>query len=77
QEFDVRAKCVINATGPFTEVLWKMDDQKNHDICQSLAGVRIVIPGYYSLSTSHRNIILRHLRPRQCGAPGSRQVIFL
>uniref|UniRef100_A0A4W6FP16 glycerol-3-phosphate dehydrogenase n=1 Tax=Lates calcarifer TaxID=8187 RepID=A0A4W6FP16_LATCA len=29
QEFDVRAKCVINATGPFTDALRKMDDQKN------------------------------------------------
>ncbi|KAI3356182.1 hypothetical protein L3Q82_017438, partial [Scortum barcoo] len=48
QEFDVRAKCVINATGPFTDVLRKMDDQKNPDICQPSAGVHIVIPGYYS-----------------------------
>ncbi|MEQ2209435.1 hypothetical protein XENOCAPTIV_030105 [Xenoophorus captivus] len=63
--------CAAHCRDMITEVLWKMDDQKNHDICQSLAGVRIVIPGYY------RNIILRHLRPRQCGAPGSRQVIFL
>ncbi|KAM7407545.1 hypothetical protein PAMA_003322 [Pampus argenteus] len=47
QEFDVRAKCVINATGPFTNALWKMDDQKNPDICQPGAGVHIVIPGYY------------------------------
>ncbi|XP_049449274.1 glycerol-3-phosphate dehydrogenase, mitochondrial-like [Epinephelus fuscoguttatus] len=47
QEFDVRAKCVINATGPFTDALWKMDDQKNPDICQPSAGVHIVIPGYY------------------------------
>lgn len=47
QEFDVRAKCVINATGPFTEVLWKMDDQKNPDICQSRAGVHIVMQSYY------------------------------
>ncbi|CAI5656232.1 unnamed protein product [Oreochromis niloticus] len=44
QEFDVRAKCVINATGPFTDALWKMDDQKNPDICQPSAGVHIVIP---------------------------------
>uniref|UniRef100_A0A3Q0QUC2 glycerol-3-phosphate dehydrogenase n=1 Tax=Amphilophus citrinellus TaxID=61819 RepID=A0A3Q0QUC2_AMPCI len=44
QEFDVRAKCVINATGPFTDTLWKMDDQKNPDICQPRAGVHIVIP---------------------------------
>ncbi|KAK2906144.1 hypothetical protein Q8A73_010087 [Channa argus] len=48
QEFDVRAKCVINATGPFTDALRKMDDQKNPDICQPSAGVHIVIPGYYS-----------------------------
>uniref|UniRef100_A0A3B4WSH8 glycerol-3-phosphate dehydrogenase n=1 Tax=Seriola lalandi dorsalis TaxID=1841481 RepID=A0A3B4WSH8_SERLL len=45
QEFDVRAKCVINATGPFTDALRKMDDQKNPDICQPSAGVHIVIPG--------------------------------
>ncbi|TMS06215.1 Glycerol-3-phosphate dehydrogenase, mitochondrial, partial [Larimichthys crocea] len=47
QEFDVRAKCVINATGPFTDALRKMDDQKNPDICQPSAGVHIVILGYY------------------------------
>uniref|UniRef100_A0A673CY35 glycerol-3-phosphate dehydrogenase n=1 Tax=Sphaeramia orbicularis TaxID=375764 RepID=A0A673CY35_9TELE len=39
QEFDVRAKCVINATGPFTDAPRKMDDQKNPDICQPSAGV--------------------------------------
>uniref|UniRef100_A0A3B4ZF41 glycerol-3-phosphate dehydrogenase n=1 Tax=Stegastes partitus TaxID=144197 RepID=A0A3B4ZF41_9TELE len=48
QEFDVRAKCVINATGPFTDAPWKMDDQKHPDICQPGAGVHIVILGYYS-----------------------------
>ncbi|KAL2081470.1 hypothetical protein ACEWY4_023323 [Coilia grayii] len=48
QEFDVRAKCVINATGPFTDALRKMDDQKIPNICQPSAGVHIVIPGYYS-----------------------------
>ncbi|KAM3857187.1 glycerol-3-phosphate dehydrogenase, mitochondrial-like [Diretmus argenteus] len=48
QEFDVRAKCVINATGPFTDSLRKMDDQKTSNICQPSAGVHIVIPGYYS-----------------------------
>ncbi|KAL7385500.1 hypothetical protein ABVT39_022738 [Epinephelus coioides] len=55
QEFDVRAKCVINATGPFTDALWKMDDQKNPDICQPSAGVHIVIPGYYSIITASQN----------------------
>ncbi|XP_013888375.1 glycerol-3-phosphate dehydrogenase, mitochondrial isoform X3 [Austrofundulus limnaeus] len=48
QEFDVKAKCVINATGPFTDSLRKMDEQKVANICQPSAGVHIVIPGYYS-----------------------------
>lgn len=47
QEFDVRAKCVINAMGPFTDTLQKMDDQKNPDICQRSAEVHISITGYY------------------------------
>ncbi|XP_072274273.1 glycerol-3-phosphate dehydrogenase, mitochondrial [Pyxicephalus adspersus] len=48
QEFDIRAKCVINATGPFTDSVRKMDDQEVGNICQPSAGVHIVMPGYYS-----------------------------
>ncbi|XP_029461381.1 glycerol-3-phosphate dehydrogenase, mitochondrial isoform X2 [Rhinatrema bivittatum] len=48
QEFDVKAKCVINATGPFTDYVRKMDDQEAQNICQPSAGVHIVMPGYYS-----------------------------
>uniref|UniRef100_A0A8D0B6H2 Glycerol-3-phosphate dehydrogenase, mitochondrial n=1 Tax=Sander lucioperca TaxID=283035 RepID=A0A8D0B6H2_SANLU len=48
REFDVKAKCVINATGPFTDSLRKMDNQETKNICQPSAGVHIVIPGYYS-----------------------------
>ncbi|XP_053139203.1 glycerol-3-phosphate dehydrogenase, mitochondrial isoform X2 [Hemicordylus capensis] len=48
QEFDVKAKCVINATGPFTDSIRKMDEQKVANICQPSAGVHIVMPGYYS-----------------------------
>ncbi|KAL6073037.1 hypothetical protein STEG23_000455, partial [Scotinomys teguina] len=48
QEFDVRAKCVINATGPFTDSVRKMDDTNAPVICQASAGVHIVMPGYYS-----------------------------
>ncbi|KAF3824457.1 hypothetical protein GH733_008742 [Mirounga leonina] len=48
QEFDVRAKCVINATGPFTDTVRKMDDENATAICQPSAGVHIVMPGYYS-----------------------------
>lgn len=43
----MKAKCVINATGPFTDSLRKMDNQGNQNICQPSAGVHIVIPGYY------------------------------
>ncbi|NWR35916.1 GPDM protein, partial [Tachuris rubrigastra] len=48
KEFDVRAKCVINATGPFTDSVRKMDDEEVPNICQPSAGVHIVMPGYYS-----------------------------
>lgn len=47
KEFNVRAKCVINATGPFTDQIRKMDDQKVSDICCPSSGVHIVLPGYY------------------------------
>ncbi|XP_077176120.1 glycerol-3-phosphate dehydrogenase, mitochondrial isoform X1 [Paroedura picta] len=48
QEFDVKAKCVINATGPFTDSVRKMDEQEVANICQPSAGIHIVMPGYYS-----------------------------
>ncbi|NWU15950.1 GPDM protein, partial [Cephalopterus ornatus] len=48
KEFDVRGKCVINATGPFTDSVRKMDDEDVPNICQPSAGVHIVMPGYYS-----------------------------
>nr|XP_033799884.1 glycerol-3-phosphate dehydrogenase, mitochondrial [Geotrypetes seraphini]XP_033799885.1 glycerol-3-phosphate dehydrogenase, mitochondrial [Geotrypetes seraphini]XP_033799886.1 glycerol-3-phosphate dehydrogenase, mitochondrial [Geotrypetes seraphini] len=48
QEFDVKAKCVINATGPYTDSVRKMDNQEVENICQPSAGVHIVMPGYYS-----------------------------
>lgn len=43
----MRAKCVINATGPFTDSLRQMDKQETAKICQPSAGVHIVMPGYY------------------------------
>ncbi|AWP13034.1 putative glycerol-3-phosphate dehydrogenase mitochondrial [Scophthalmus maximus] len=70
QEFDVRAKCVINATGPFTDALRKMDDQKNPDICQPSAGVPIVIPSYYSslASTSREYAASGHKHQAMSGS---------
>ncbi|XP_041056967.1 glycerol-3-phosphate dehydrogenase, mitochondrial [Carcharodon carcharias] len=46
--FDVKAKCVINATGPFVDTLRQMDDEKVENMCQPSSGVHIVLPGYYS-----------------------------
>ncbi|KAI4465040.1 glycerol-3-phosphate dehydrogenase [Holotrichia oblita] len=48
KEWDVPAKCVINATGPFTDSIRKMDDPTIQTICCPSSGVHIVFPGYYS-----------------------------
>jgi len=47
KEFNVMAKCVVNATGPFTDTIRKMDDASTPEICAPSAGVHIVLPGYY------------------------------
>ena len=48
KEFEIRAKSVVNATGPFTDSLRQMDDRKASPICCPSQGVHIVLPGYYS-----------------------------
>ncbi|KAK0181921.1 hypothetical protein PV327_000103 [Microctonus hyperodae] len=48
EEWDVKAKAIINATGPFTDTIRKMDDQSVPEICCPSSGVHIVLPGYYS-----------------------------
>ncbi|XP_039765040.1 glycerol-3-phosphate dehydrogenase, mitochondrial isoform X1 [Pararge aegeria] len=48
KEWDIKAKSIINATGPFTDSIRKMDDQSIKDICCPSSGVHIVLPGYYS-----------------------------
>ncbi len=45
QEFDIKAKCVINATGPFTDAMRRMDDDWICKVHQLSAGVHVVIPG--------------------------------
>lgn len=47
KEFVIRARCVINATGPYTDALRQMDDAKQAPICQPSSGVHIILPGYY------------------------------
>lgn len=46
--FKIKAKCVVNATGPFTDSIRQMDDKDKEKICQPSAGVHVILPGYYS-----------------------------
>lgn len=48
EEFNIRAKGIINATGPFTDSIRKMDDQKVEEIVAPSSGVHVILPGYYS-----------------------------
>lgn len=49
-EFKIKAKGIINATGPFTDAIRKMDDQVVPEMVAPSSGVHIVLPGYYSPS---------------------------
>lgn len=46
--FPVKAKCIINCTGPFTDGIRKMDDPNCKEIVAPASGVHIILPGYYS-----------------------------
>ncbi|KAI0953405.1 glycerol-3-phosphate dehydrogenase, variant 3 [Taiwanofungus camphoratus] len=51
QEWDVRAKGIINATGPFSDVLLTMDNPSHTPIVQPSSGIHITLPNYYSPRT--------------------------
>lgn len=40
-------KSIINATGPFTDGLRKVDDEKTREIVASSAGVHVILSNYY------------------------------
>ena len=44
----VRAKGIINATGPFTDSIRKLDDSSVKEIVAPSSGVHVILPGYYS-----------------------------
>ncbi|KAF2127295.1 DAO-domain-containing protein [Dothidotthia symphoricarpi CBS 119687] len=48
EEFTIKAKGIINATGPFTDSIRKMDDQSVEEIVAPSSGVHIILPGFYS-----------------------------
>ena len=54
KEFKVRAKGIINATGPFTDGIRKMDDSNVQEIVAPSSGVHIILPGYYSPSNMEK-----------------------
>lgn len=47
-EFDVHAKSVINATGPFTDGVRRMENPDANSMIVPSAGVHITLPSYYS-----------------------------
>ncbi|KAK4575260.1 mitochondrial glycerol-3-phosphate dehydrogenase [Recurvomyces mirabilis] len=49
-EFKVKAKAIINATGPFTDGIRKLDDPSVQEIVAPSSGVHVILPGYYSPS---------------------------
>lgn len=47
KEFTVHARCVVNAAGPFTDDIRKMENKEIKSICQPSSGIHIVLPNYY------------------------------
>ena len=48
EEWDVKCKGVINATGPFSDTLRKLDAPTAQEIVAASSGVHITLPGYFS-----------------------------
>ncbi|KAI5923825.1 FAD dependent oxidoreductase-domain-containing protein [Camillea tinctor] len=48
EDISVRAKCIINCTGPFSDSIRKLDDQDCKEIVSPASGVHVILPGYYS-----------------------------
>ena len=48
RKFRIQAKGVINATGPFTDSIRKLDDNSVSEIVAPSSGVHVILPGYYS-----------------------------
>ncbi|KAJ3367705.1 mitochondrial glycerol-3-phosphate dehydrogenase [Allomyces arbusculus] len=48
ETFTVKAKGIVNATGPFTDGIRKLDAPTAQEIVAPSAGVHIILPNYYS-----------------------------
>ncbi|HRF18305.1 MAG TPA: FAD-dependent oxidoreductase, partial [Chitinophagaceae bacterium] len=49
-EYEVRSKVVINATGVFTDRLLRMDDPKHENIINPSQGIHLVVDKEFLLS---------------------------
>lgn len=47
-EFDVKAKVIINATGPYTDSLLSLSTPTHKSIVRASSGVHIALPSYYA-----------------------------
>lgn len=47
KEWEIKAKCVVNATGAYCDHIRAMDDPKSMKLVVPSQGVHIVLPGYY------------------------------
>ncbi|KAL8662172.1 MAG: hypothetical protein Q9202_004928 [Teloschistes flavicans] len=50
QEFSIKARGIINATGPFTDGIRRLDEPNVPEIVAPSSGVHVILPGYYSPS---------------------------
>ncbi len=50
--FEVRAKQVVNATGPFCDAIRKLDDHKARPLVQPSSGTHLLLPGKYCPTSS-------------------------
>ncbi|KAF8869007.1 DAO-domain-containing protein [Gymnopilus junonius] len=48
EQWNIKAKGIINATGPFTDALLLLDNPNHEPIVQPSSGVHITLPNYYS-----------------------------
>ncbi len=53
----IRARGIINATGPFCDSIRKMDDEDVQEIVAPSSGVHVVLPGYYSPQKNSMGLI--------------------
>eukprot|EP00164_Ancoracysta_twista_P009659 GFYU01014374.1.p1 GENE.GFYU01014374.1~~GFYU01014374.1.p1 ORF type:complete len:653 (+),score=190.90 GFYU01014374.1:38-1960(+) len=51
EEWTIKGKVVVNATGPFTDAIRRMDEPECTKIMQPSSGVHVMLPDYYSPSS--------------------------